>query len=66
MAKLAVLGRVSTREQAQKQSILTQKEFLETWAELQGHEIVDYYLDEGVSGTVKIEEWETSVPMPRG
>jgi site-specific DNA recombinase len=62
MAKVAVLGRVSTREQRMKQSILTQKEFLETWSELHQHEIVDFYLDDGVSGTVEMEDWESKRP----
>lgn len=49
--KAALYIRVSTEEQAEKgASISAQKEFLEDWAEKEGFEIYDIYIDDGYSG----------------
>ena len=54
--KAAVYLRVSTEEQRERQSIRTQREFAERYCAL--HEIVvyEYYSDDGVSGTIPMED----------
>ena len=53
--KVALYGRVSTDEQKQNQTINNQKRELEKNVKGNGHEIYDYYLDEGISGTIPFE-----------
>ncbi len=49
--KAALYIRVSTEEQAEKgASIEAQREFLQDWAEKEGFEIYDIYIDDGYSG----------------
>src|ERR1017187_5699436 len=52
---VAVYVRVSTEEQRERQSIVTQREFGERFCALHGSEIFHVYADDGVSGTIPIE-----------
>jgi site-specific DNA recombinase len=52
---VAIYARVSTEEQRERQSILTQCEFAERYCDLHGLAIYRIFLDEGVSGTVPVE-----------
>ncbi|MCL6610421.1 MAG: recombinase family protein [Peptococcaceae bacterium] len=54
--KVAVYCRVSTEDQAFSRTIENQVEFAARYCELNGLEIYDFYLDEGVSGTVPVEK----------
>src|SRR5690242_17919738 len=53
---VAVYVRVSTEEQRERQSIVTQREFGDRFCALHGLEIFQMYADDGVSGTVPIEQ----------
>lgn len=53
---VAVYVRVSTEEQRERQSIVTQREFAERFCALHGSEIFHVYADDGVSGTIPIEQ----------
>lgn len=59
MARCAVYCRVSSDEQAEKGTIESQVEYAKKYLELHGPENditeVEYYLDEGVSGTIALE-----------
>jgi len=52
----AIYCRVSTEEQREKQSIATQKELCEKYCELEGVQIAGIYLDDGVSGTLSLDD----------
>jgi site-specific DNA recombinase len=52
---VAVYVRVSTEEQRERQSIVTQREFGDRFCALHGHEVFRVYPDDGVSGTIPIE-----------
>lgn len=65
MARIGCYARVSTLEQQKQQSIFTQKEYLETWGDLHGHSIVDFYLDEDVSGTLPLDRREHATRLLR-
>lgn len=52
----AVYCRVSTEEQRERHSINTQHDFAEKYTELHGITPVDYYLDDGVSGAIPLEQ----------
>lgn len=56
--KAAVYCRVSSDEQRENQTIETQQDALARWLALQNatYEVVDWYLDDGVSGTLPWEE----------
>jgi site-specific DNA recombinase len=56
--KAAVYCRVSSDEQRENQTIETQQDALTRWLAFQNgtHEVVDWYLDDGVSGTLPWEE----------
>lgn len=49
--KLAAYCRVSTEKEEQKESLRHQKEFFSEYARRNGHELVELYADEGISGT---------------
>jgi site-specific DNA recombinase len=53
---VAVYVRVSTEEQRERQSIVTQREFGERFCALHQHEVFQVYPDDGVSGTVPIDQ----------
>ncbi len=53
--KVAVYCRVSTEDQADSRTIDNQVDFARRYCGLHGLEIYDFYLDEGVSGTVPVE-----------
>ena len=53
---VAAYLRVSTDEQRERQSILSQKEFGERYAQLHQLPIFDVYADDGISGTVPLEQ----------
>jgi len=48
--------RVSTEEQRERQSIATQRQFAERWFAQHGIGPVEWYVDDGVSGTLPLEE----------
>jgi site-specific DNA recombinase len=52
---LALYLRVSTEEQRERQSIVTQREFGQRYCELHQLPIFDVFADDGVSGTVPLE-----------
>jgi len=56
MNKVAIYCRVSTEEQAQKQSIQNQVESGKEFCQREGLLIHDFYLDNGISGTIPLEE----------
>lgn len=54
--RLGAFIRVSTKEQALNGfSVAAQQAALEKWAEENGHKIVEWYIDEGVSGRKKVK-----------
>jgi site-specific DNA recombinase len=52
---VAIYLRVSTEEQRERQSILTQREFAERFCQLHDLQIFSWYADDGISGTVPLE-----------
>jgi site-specific DNA recombinase len=54
--KVALYLRVSSEEQRDRQTIQTQREFLSEYARVMELEVVDTYLDDGVLGTIPLEE----------
>ena len=54
--KVALYGRVSTDEQKENQTINNQKRELDKYIKNNGYKIYDYYLDEGVSGSIPFED----------
>jgi len=52
----AIYLRVSTDEQRERQTIATQRDFAERFCELNGVPVYAYYADDGISGTVPLEE----------
>ncbi|MBM3286755.1 MAG: recombinase family protein [Candidatus Eisenbacteria bacterium] len=54
--KAAIYLRVSTEEQRERQSIATQREFAERYCSLHEISITDAYSDDGVSGTIPLEQ----------
>jgi len=52
---VAIYCRVSTEEQRERQSILTQREFGERYVELHKLHVHALYADDGISGTVALE-----------
>src|ERR1700682_5421683 len=53
--KVAIYLRVSTEEQRERQSIETQRDFGERYCELHQMPISEFYVDDGVSGTIPLE-----------
>lgn len=58
MEKVAVYCRVSTEEQKERQSIDNQVAYAKDFCQKQGYLINDFYLDNGVSGTIPFDERE--------
>ena len=54
--RVAVYCRVSTEDQAESGTIENQVQFAKSYCELYGIEIHDWYLDEGVSGTIPFDQ----------
>lgn len=54
--RIALYARVSTDEQAEKNTIQAQLDFLRDWARLYDLPIVGEYTDEGISGTVPLSD----------
>lgn len=54
--KAAIYLRVSTEEQRERQSIATQRDFAERYCALHEIPVTDFYADDGVSGTVSLEQ----------
>jgi site-specific DNA recombinase len=52
---VAIYCRVSTEEQRERQSILTQREFGQRYTELHKLHIYGFYADDGISGTIPLE-----------
>jgi hypothetical protein len=63
--RVALYLRVSTEEQHERQSIDTQREFGINYADLHQLPIHGIYADDGISGTVPIEERTEGRPNPR-
>lgn len=58
MEKVAVYCRVSTEEQAQRQTIENQVDYAKDYCQREGYIIYDLYCDDGISGTIPFEERE--------
>ena len=56
MTKAAIYARVSTDEQASRGTIENQIFACRTYCEQAGHEVIEEFLDEGVSGTIPLIE----------
>ncbi|MBO8138151.1 MAG: recombinase family protein [Desulfotomaculum sp.] len=54
--RVAVYCRVSTEEQAESKTIENQVEFAKGYCQLNQMEIYNFYLDEGISGTIPLQE----------
>ncbi len=54
--RAALYLRVSTEEQRERQSIATQRDFGQRFCDLHEIPIADFYADDGVSGTVPLEQ----------
>ena len=54
--RVGIYCRVSTQEQRKSQSINNQIEFAEQYCDLHGHEIIQWYKDDGVSGTLPFKK----------
>src|ERR687897_1252447 len=54
--KVALYLRVSSDEQRERESIKTQREFLEQYRSLYELEVAEIYEDDGVSGTIPLHE----------
>jgi site-specific DNA recombinase len=54
--RVALYLRVSSEEQRERQTIQTQQEFLSEYAKVMKLVVVDTYLDDGVLGTIPVEE----------
>lgn len=52
----AIYLRVSTAEQRQRETIATQREITRAFCERQGIEVVEVYEDDGVSGTIPLDQ----------
>ena len=63
---VAVYLRVSTEEQRERQSIATQREFGERYCQLHNLAVYRVYADDGVSGTVPLEQRPDGEPDSRG
>jgi site-specific DNA recombinase len=50
------LGRVSSEDQAERGTIQNQVEFAKKYADLHQFDISDWYLDDGVTGTIPLEQ----------
>jgi site-specific DNA recombinase len=53
---VAIYCRVSTEEQRERQSILTQREFGQRYTGLHNLAVSQVYSDDGISGTVPLEQ----------
>ncbi len=54
--KVAVYCRVSSEDQRERETIATQRDFAERYCALHDIRIHDFYLDDGVSGTLSMEQ----------
>ncbi len=54
--KVGIYCRVSTQEQRKSKSIKNQIEFAKDYCELHDYEVVEWYKDDGVSGTIDFKE----------
>lgn len=61
--QIAVYCRVSTEDQAGAKTIANQVDFARRYCELQGLKIYDFYLDDGVSGAVALENRPAGAKM---
>src|SRR5215207_5737925 len=56
VGKVALYLRVSSDEQRERESIKTQREFFEQYCKLYELEVTETYADDGVSGTMPVQE----------
>src|SRR5438045_1188290 len=56
VTRVACYARVSTEDQAERQTIDAQTDFLRRYCELHGLTIASFYVDDGISGTVPLED----------
>lgn len=54
--RAALYARVSSEEQRERQTIQTQIDAAKPWCEREGISLVEVYRDEGISGTIPLEE----------
>jgi site-specific DNA recombinase len=53
---VACYARVSTEDQAERQTVAAQTEFLRRYCDLHGLPVAGIYVDDGVSGTTPLED----------
>ena len=53
--RVALYARVSTEDQAERQTVQAQLDFLRRWCELNQFPIAGEYVDDGISGTVSLD-----------
>ncbi|MDH7578748.1 MAG: recombinase family protein [Bacillota bacterium] len=63
--KAAVYCRVSTDEQAEAKTIENQVDFAKRYCDLHEIEIYDFYLDDGITGTIAIEQRPEGARLPK-
>src|SRR5690349_14243396 len=54
--RVACYARVSTEDQAERQTIAAQTDFLSRYCDLHGLPVAGVYVDDGVSGAVPLED----------
>jgi site-specific DNA recombinase len=54
--RVALYARVSTEEQAERQTVDAQTEYLHRYSDLNELPVVDIYIDDGISGTLRLEQ----------
>ncbi|HWD00430.1 MAG TPA: recombinase family protein [Candidatus Sulfopaludibacter sp.] len=62
---VAVYVRVSTEEQRERQSIVTQREFADRFCALHQHNVFRVYADDGVTGTIPIDRRPAGIDLLR-
>src|ERR1051325_11380793 len=60
---IAIYLRVSTEEQRERQSIATQRDFAARYCDLHQHQVHKSYDDDGVSGTVPLEQRPAGIQL---
>src|SRR4051812_31423572 len=56
VTRVACYARVSTEDQAERQTVRAQTDFLRRYCELHELTVADLYIDDGISGTLKLED----------
>lgn len=62
---IAVYARVSTEDQAERNTIEGQLQFLRDWCALYSIKVYDHYIDDGISGTIPLQDRQSGVRLLR-